>query len=1343
MATQDVNIVGLNGGTAPDWAKEQTLGEIKKGNDNRNNLLKLLAAKANASEDEIKKALGEVTDEVVEVTGAINNQTQQNKKSTEENITATLAYQRTLGKIGNVISGIASTTDAKSMFGQVSGGLDSLGSKLGEINPRFALAIGVLKGIVDVGNMLYHRLIDLGKSTQDMYSSGLVFSGGMRGIVAAASEAGMSVTDFSKIMTKYSAVGVTVGINRLAKLNNMFLQQTNLGANLMMSQEEASDALLETMEMMRGAGRLVGMTDDQIVKSGQTMLKSFNDLAMETGRNRDEIRKATADIMKRPDIDTVLRSLDDASKEKLGKTFAEVAAKMGQAAGPVADAIAKINLGGLGAVDEQMRVAMNVIPGLTAAFEDAAKGVPGAIDRMTSIMDSPDTRQRMRALSVQLPDVAKVLQEMSAGSRQAAEAQARLNAMSPAQRAAYEESIKEQQRQQAVMNNVNASYKRFGAAFDKLALGFANTLLPVVNALSSVFEVLGNVVGKVADVADLGGGTGGAVMSIVAVLGSGAILTGSLRFLRRLFSSGGGAIKNIMGNLFKSMGGGAANLVGGAGGAVGGAGGGLLSGLGKGIGALGEGLKGLGAGVGKALAGILTGAAEGLQALSNPRLLIGTVVLGALAGVAWIAGKAFQEFEKVSWETMGKAAVAIVGLGVAAALAGFAAPEIILGGAALGIAIAAIGAGIAGASWIMGKALPTLAEGLQGFAKIDGKNLKDVGLGLIALGGGLAAMGAGSVINALGGIASGILGFFQEDPAVKIQRFMKLFEQLAQGKDSVAAGAYVIEQIGKLNISQSIGETINTLSSAFSSHWFSKDLGDVDEGYIQKFFHIFDVIGKASSGVSAGSYVLDTVSKLKISSNITDNIKGLVDIFSGHWFSKDIGDIDEKMILKFFSVFDLLGTLKGKIQPGAEVLDSLSKMSIGPGFMENIQTLGKMFSESSWRTTAADIDEKVLDKFFGIFDILRANKSRIEAGAPTLQLFHDIGVTKTDAEGVAAISSMFTGKWFSSDLGDVKPELINKLGDIFKILGDNTDNIISGAGAMAAMGTIDLSEAKVKGISTLASMFSEGWFSGLNKVNLSLVDTLGDIFARFSFNQRKFIAGADVLYYLGGLEFTEEKMAGLAAFGSMFSQGTSLVSRMWQSLAGGDSKANLAAVDTLGLIFGEFGANTNSFIQGAGALAALNTINIDADKMANLFDLVSNKLFPKDFDTTSVLGRIDGMMSIFDRFAKNQTIIAMAVDSINTIGNIDTNSLQILQNLFSAVPASSTPGAATSAPPTATTTGIDRTTTDYYEKSTAQFTRMIELLELAHADAIDLKRDTTDGLKDISDAVKSSSGRIF
>jgi hypothetical protein len=1645
MADPQQVIISSLANNVPKWATEDTLASIEKGNETRNNLLKELAKKAKVSDDAISAAMGEASKASKSVTNAVASDIQDRDRTSTENLRATYEYQRKLGDVSRSLSGIANVTDTKSMFGQVSGGLNGLGSMLGRINPIFTLVIGTLTMVVEAGAALYHRLEELNKSTKDLYSTGLVFNGGMKGIVAAASEAGLSVSEFSKILTKFSAVGVTVGVNRMAKLNNMFLQQTNLGASLMMSQEEASDALMETMEIMRSSGRLVGMTDDQIVKSGTDMLKSFNSLAIETGRNRDEIRKATNDVIKRPDIDTVLRSLDAESAKKLTGTFSEVAAKMGQAAGPVADAIAKINLGGLGAVDEQMRVAMNVIPGLTSAFEDAAKGVPGAVDRMVNIMDSPDTRQRMRALSVQLPDVARALQEMSAGSRQAAEAQARLNAMSPAERAAHEAAIREQQNQQAIQNNVNASFKRFSNAFDKLALGFSSILLPAVNALSFVFEKLGGIIGGLGDLA--GSGPLGMAASIAAIITGGVVFAGILKVIRKLM--GGTFIKPLLARLTKP--GGLPELP--KPGPVGGAAGGMLGGIGKGLGAVGAGIKGIGVGTGKAIQAVLEGLGTGLGALSKPRNFIGVAVLGALAGVAWLAGKAFQQFEKVSWESMGKAAVAITGLGVAAAAAGLVGPLIIEGGISLGIAIGAIGGGlwlaakglklleeiswdtlgkagaailgagvasaaagavaplilvgagalggaivilggaIATASWIMGKALPTFAAGLESFAKIDGQNLKNVGVGLIELGAGLAAMGAGSVVNALGGIASGILGFFQEDPAVKIKRFVSLFDMLAQGKSSVDDGATVLEKINNINISSKIQDVINTLgtafssrwfskdlgdvnedyikkffhifdviaqsgggvaasseilnqidkmrvsrslmdvinsiSSSFTSHWFSKDLGDVDEKYIQKFFHIFDVIatsgasvptaaailaqidgmnissnlgktvetvakvfsghwfskdladvddnyikkffhifdliGKASSGVSAGAYVLDAVSKINIGASVTDNLKGLAEVFSSHWIGKDMNDIDEKMVMKFlniftilgaassgvagssvvldllgklsvgdkipdtianiakifsshyfskdiddidqsmvekfFNTFSVLGAVKSKIQAAAESFKLLNNLNIGPGLQQSVETLGKMFSSSMWRTTVADIKEEYLEKFFGIFDILKQNRSRIEAGAPALRIFHDIGVTKQDAEGMAAIADMFSWHATQKSLNNVDLDYIDILGKIFERLSKSTDSIIKGAGAMAALGTIDLSEPKIKGINSLSMMFTKG--KPLSKVDLTLVDNLASIFKEFSIKQADFIAGADVLYQLGGLEFTDEKMKGLATFGSMFTKGA--LSGLWDKLTGGGG-ANLAAVDNLGLIFGEFGKYTNNFIQGAGALAALNTIDVDGNRLTNLFDLVVNKMLPEkmdpasvlprvegiiqvfdrlstnqkviedaigslnfmsaatdvdddklvdlfdlivnqilppSFDTKGVLDRVEGMMQIFRKFALNQNIITQAVDSINTIGSIDGESLKTLQSLFTNIPGSTSTSSATFSPPTANDTDLDRTTSDYYEKTTLQFTRMIELLELAHADALDIKRIQEDGLNDVADAVKSSSGRIF
>lgn len=92
--------------------------------------------------------------------------------------------------------------------------------------------------------------------------------------------------------------------------------------------------------------------------------------------------------------------------------------------------------------------------------------------------------------------------------------------------------------------------------------------------------------------------------------------------------------------------------------------------------------------------------------------------------------------------------------GIANALgdAGKAAPNIMKGAGALAVAIAEFGAGIAGATWIMGKALPSLTSGLKSFKGVDGGNLVSVGLGMAGLGAGILAMGAGTIATAIGNL---------------------------------------------------------------------------------------------------------------------------------------------------------------------------------------------------------------------------------------------------------------------------------------------------------------------------------------------------------------------------------------------------------------------------------------------------------------------------------------------------------------------------------------------------------------------------------------------------------------
>jgi hypothetical protein len=100
--------------------------------------------------------------------------------------------------------------------------------------------------------------------------------------------------------------------------------------------------------------------------------------------------------------------------------------------------------------------------------------------------------------------------------------------------------------------------------------------------------------------------------------------------------------------------------------------------------------------------------------------------------------------------------------GLAKGIGAFANPKILLGASILAGSIAVIGAGIAGATWIIGKALPSFAEGLKAFDGINGGNLIEVAKGVGALGLAMAAFGVGSVAASFGSVIGTIAGGFSK-----------------------------------------------------------------------------------------------------------------------------------------------------------------------------------------------------------------------------------------------------------------------------------------------------------------------------------------------------------------------------------------------------------------------------------------------------------------------------------------------------------------------------------------------------------------------------------------------------
>ena len=155
-------------------------------------------------------------------------------------------------------------------------------------------------------------------------------------------------------------------------------------------------------------------------------------------------------------------------------------------------------------------------------------------------------------------------------------------------------------------------------------------------------------------------------------------------------------------------------------------------------------------------------------------------------------------------------------------LAAFANPKVAIGAAAFGAAIVAVGAGIAGATWIMSKALPSLAEGLTSFEKLDGEKLVQAGKGVGALGAGLAVFGVGGAAAGIGSIMSSmgeaITSFFGgKTPIQKLVEFSKLDidgKKVEENAKAFAAFSAAMAAGGASGVVSGIGEIASAIGGA-------------------------------------------------------------------------------------------------------------------------------------------------------------------------------------------------------------------------------------------------------------------------------------------------------------------------------------------------------------------------------------------------------------------------------------------------------------------------------------------------------------------------------------------------
>ena len=155
----------------------------------------------------------------------------------------------------------------------------------------------------------------------------------------------------------------------------------------------------------------------------------------------------------------------------------------------------------------------------------------------------------------------------------------------------------------------------------------------------------------------------------------------------------------------------------------------------------------------------------------------------------------FESFLVNVFRALGTGAGALIRglmIGIASGIGAFANTKILLGASIMSGAIAVLGLGIATATWLMGAALPKLADGLEKFQRLDGDRLVKAGKGAAAVAAGVAAftlLGSASVLSNLFNSIVGGLGslFGVKSPLEKMMDFAKAGPDLESGGKGMAS----------------------------------------------------------------------------------------------------------------------------------------------------------------------------------------------------------------------------------------------------------------------------------------------------------------------------------------------------------------------------------------------------------------------------------------------------------------------------------------------------------------------------------------------------------------------------
>lgn len=722
-------------------------------------------------------------------------------------------------------------------IGAIAGSIGNLGkeflnggSQLGDFTQHLPLvgnAIAPLVGLID----------DSVNSFRQLSSIGAGFNNSITEMRRASAEMGLSLDEMSSFVSANSETLAIFGnsvqdgfnnfrnVNRELKDIGEWQQLKNLGFTV----EEINEGIASYGALQSRLGRLQGMNQQELATGSANYLKQINMLAKVTGKSREELENQANALAADASFRAMARRLEGEQLDNFTASMQLIDSIGGSTAVALKDLA-----DGVPQTEEAIALIAQAGPEVQYAMERVAQGADPQILLDALAVAGNNIEAQSDAMGA--AGLTGIRQTNAAYGAVADEAY-KLREIGARNVEAAEQQADAQDAATQELTSFDDRIREVRSAIQTALIdsGLFDTLATSLGTLSAgIGEAAPHVIGWLQDFVNIAneGGFGAAITEKIINPMKDSIIDG----LKKLWEDNKiiGSIVGALGALFvgAKITGALKSAIGGlfgAGGASSGPGG---SGPGGG--------RNTGAGVGRNVGGFVGG----------------------------IAGGAME--------------------GAAKGIAAFADPRIPIGAAALGAAIVAIGAGVAGAAWIMGNALPTFANGMKSFEDLDGAKLASAGDGMVAVGLGFAAFGAGGVAAGIGGIVGGIseglVGLFGgDDPLTKIKRFGDADidgVKVKANAEAMIAFGNAMQSAGIGNAAAGAGGIVGAISSFFADDPTEqvKDFGALNinaEGVVANANAMMVMAQGISSLASSG------ISELKIDSEVIEGFEDLARIGSG------------------------------------------------------------------------------------------------------------------------------------------------------------------------------------------------------------------------------------------------------------------------------------------------------------------------------------------------------------------------------------------------------------------------------------------------------------------------------